>query len=542
MKKKLLFIVVAALLSTASVFAQYVDGGTTGSLTWEVTGTEPNYTLTISGNGAMPDYEWEGNDMFSAFGTAPWFEYHESIATVVIEKGVTTIGNFAFLRYSALTSITISSSVTTIGNYAFCLCSMLVSVSIPNNVITISDGAFSNCTALTSITITNGVTTIGSGAFGSCYALTSVTLPNSVATIGNFAFFYCTALTSVTLENGIITIEGAAFFGCSALTSIIIPNSITTIGNSAFFACTALTSINVDSENPNYSSDDGVFFNKDKTNLLQYPAGKTNNSYTVPNSVTTIERDAFFACTALASITLPNSVAIIGEGAFAYCTTLTSVTALNLTPVGIDSSVFQEVNRSACILTVPTSAVLAYQEAEVWQDFNIIGGGILVNPVSGNQEQGYTIGEGLYQPGKGETATITAVPYSGYKFINWTKDSAEVSTENPYSFTVTEDVELVANFEDEVGIKNLEVSDIKIYPNPTTGKLKIENGELKIENIEIYDIYGRNVGAKFPSNKLEGWQPQADGVVFNISHLPSGIYFVIITTESGVVVKKVVKE
>jgi len=85
-------------------------------------------------------------------------------------------------------------------------------------------------------------------------------------------------------------------------------------------------------------------------------------------------------------------------------------------------------------------------------------------------------------------------------------------------------------------------TSVQVYPNPTTGELRIENGELRIESVEIFDVYGRNVGAKFPSKNLEGWQPQADGVVFNISHLQSGIYFVKISTDEGVVVKKVLKE
>jgi len=93
----------------------------------------------------------------------------------------------------------------------------------------------------------------------------------------------------------------------------------------------------------------------------------------------------------------------------------------------------------------------------------------------------------------------------------------------------------------EAGINELE-NMIEIYPNPTTGELRIENGELRIENVEIFDIYGRNVVTKFPSNLLEGWQPKADGVVFNISHLYAGIYFVQITTEQGVVTKKIVKQ
>ena len=91
-----------------------------------------------------------------------------------------------------------------------------------------------------------------------------------------------------------------------------------------------------------------------------------------------------------------------------------------------------------------------------------------------------------------------------------------------------------------VCLKNLE--NITLVPNPTTGELKIENGELKINNVEVFDVYGRKVGAEFPSNSLEGWQPQADGVVFNISHLNSGIYFVKITTEAGEIVKKVIKQ
>jgi hypothetical protein len=87
-----------------------------------------------------------------------------------------------------------------------------------------------------------------------------------------------------------------------------------------------------------------------------------------------------------------------------------------------------------------------------------------------------------------------------------------------------------------------EEKDFKIYPNPTTGEFKVESLKFKVEGVEVFDIYGRNVGAKFPSNKLEGWQPQADGVVLDISHLSAGIYFIKIITEQGEVVKKVVKQ
>ncbi|MCL2168000.1 MAG: T9SS type A sorting domain-containing protein, partial [Lentimicrobiaceae bacterium] len=85
-------------------------------------------------------------------------------------------------------------------------------------------------------------------------------------------------------------------------------------------------------------------------------------------------------------------------------------------------------------------------------------------------------------------------------------------------------------------------NEITLIPNPTTGELQVTSYGLQVTDVEIFDVYGRNVGAKFPSNKLEGWQPKADGVVFNISHLQSGIYFVRITTEEGIITKKIVKQ
>jgi hypothetical protein len=211
------------------------------------------------------------------------------------------------------------------------------------------------------------------------------------------------------------------------------------------------------------------------------------------------------------------------------------VTNLNPEPIDISSfGVFFVVAISTCTLKVPTSAVFVYQNSEVWQDFNIIGGGILVNPVSGNPEQGYTIGEGLYQPGKKETATVTAVPYRNFKFVNWTRGGVEVSSDNPYSFTVTEDIELVANFEEEVGINNFELTTIKIYPNPTTGQLKIVSEEMRIDNVDIFDVFGKKV---FSQKFL-----MLSEIGMDILHFPAGVYFVRIQTETGEVTKKVLKE
>jgi hypothetical protein len=319
-----------------------------------------------------------------------------------------------------------------------------------------------------------------------------------------------------------------------------------------------LTSINVESENNYYVSEDGVLFNKNKTTIIQYPAKKTGTTYVIPNSVITIEGWAFRHCLELTSITIPNGVTIIREETFRYCSALTSITIpssviaiemmafsmcsaltsitnLNPVPVDIDYyyenwSVFSGVNQNECTLTVPTSAVSAYENAVVWKEFNIVGGGILVNPTSSNNEQGYVTGNGLYEGGGKSTATVTAFAYTGYKFVNWTKGGIEVSTNNPYSFTVTEDVELVANFEEGVGIVETVLPNINVYPNPTTGKLRIEGEELRIENVVAYDVFGK-------IQKIEKLKNAID-----ISHLSTGIYFVKIRTEAGEVVKKVLKE
>jgi hypothetical protein len=206
-------------------------GGTTGPLTWSFA----DGTLTISGTGAMPNYSYTG----------PWYSSQNSIRTVNIDDGVTSIGAWAFIGCLNLTSITIGNSVTTIGLNAFSGCSSLTSITIGNSVTTIGQSAFGHCYSLTSITIPNSVTTIGGSAFDFCESLTSVTIGNSVTTIGGDAFYGCTSLTSITIPNSVTTIGGRAFHDCSSLTSITIGNSVTTIGGQAFWGCSSLMNVTV---------------------------------------------------------------------------------------------------------------------------------------------------------------------------------------------------------------------------------------------------------------------------------------------------------
>ncbi len=196
-----------------------------------------------------------------------------------------------------------------------------------DGTITITDckGSASGAITIPSEIDGKSVTSIGEKAFWGCTGLTSVTIPNSVTSIGDWAFDGCTGLTSITIPNSVTSIGNWAFGGCTGLTSITIPNSVTSIGR-AFDGCTGLTSINVASENNYYSSNNGVLFNKKKTELIRYPEGKSQTSYTIPDSVTSIGGNAFRRCSSLTSITIPNSVTSIGDRAFVGCTDLKSIT------------------------------------------------------------------------------------------------------------------------------------------------------------------------------------------------------------------------
>ena len=173
----------------------------------------------------------------------------ESVEHEGTAYSVTSIGEGAFNRCSALTSVTIPNSVTSIGGAAFSGCSGLTSVTIGNSVTSIGTSAFSGCSALTSVTIPNSVTSIGSFAFKDCSGLTSVTIPNSVTRIGDWAFRDCSGLTSVTIPNSVESIGPSAFYGCSGLTSVTIGNSVTSIGEEAFANCSELLDVYCYAEN-----------------------------------------------------------------------------------------------------------------------------------------------------------------------------------------------------------------------------------------------------------------------------------------------------
>ena len=229
----------------------------------------------------MKNYDYDSNQ-------SPVYN-NSDVKKIVIEDGVTSIGDYAFRGCSSLTSITLPDSVTSIGDCAFVFCVGLSSITLPDSVTSIGDSAFKNCSSLTSITIPDRVTSIEPYAFDNCSSLTSITIPNSVTSIGASAFYNCRSLTSITIPDRVTSIESRAFTGCSSLTSITIPDSVTSIGYATFTGCSSLTSI------------------------------------TIPDSVTSIGYATFAGCSSLTSITIPDSVTSIGESAFSNCSSLQTI-------------------------------------------------------------------------------------------------------------------------------------------------------------------------------------------------------------------------
>ena len=321
MKKKmkkwflLLFVVAAmtGMIQISSTAAGKKSGTCGDNLTWVL---DEKGTLTISGTGKMEDYEyWE-----SAWGCD--YDYADEIVSIVIEKGVTTVGNYAFCELQNLANVQLNDGLVSIGDGAFEGCWQLSKINLPSSIIAIGKSAFSCCN-LTSIEIPAKVTSIEEDTFLYCDKLTNVSIPSDVTYIGEYAFA-CSGLTSIEIPSKVTRIENGTFLGCGKLTNITIPSNVTAIGKEAFRDCSSLEKVIVQGENQNYSSKDGVLFNKDKTIIIYYPNGKSGESYTIPSGVKTIAKYAFGSNEFLKSLTIPASVTTVessslGDSWGEYC-------------------------------------------------------------------------------------------------------------------------------------------------------------------------------------------------------------------------------
>ena len=211
-------------------------------------------------------------------------------------------------------------------------------VIIQEGITSIGQYAFRNCSSLTSIVIPEGITSIYSSAFHGCGGLTSVSLPSSLTSIKDWAFYGCSGLTSVSLPSKLRSIGPYAFSGCRSLTSVIIPEGVTSIGDSVFSSCSSLQ-ITVAIDNANYSSHEGSLYNKSQTELIRGSGGVS--TVTILDTVTSIGNDAFSGCRSLTSITIPEGVTSIGGDAFSGCSGLTGELKIPEGVTSIYSAAFQ---------------------------------------------------------------------------------------------------------------------------------------------------------------------------------------------------------
>lgn len=293
-----------AIISSFGTAATSGDFGENNCLHWEVsTGVLSGKTLTISGTGAMPDFNFpEGNlapwwnyealGMLTSFGN---FKLEGELKKVVIKDGVTNVSNYALFFLPAATQITLPESVTSIGRYGIAMCSKLTGMSIPKSVTEIGDFGLAG-DGLTAVTLPDGLQSLGRGAFDTCTSLTNTTLPAAITAVPGKCFADCTKLLTVDYKGEVTAIGERAFEGCKSLTKAPIPATVTELGVSAFNGCVALTDV------------------------------------TLPGSVTAVPDACFQNCTALADMKLPATVTSVGHNAFTGCKALKDVRCYGAPP------------------------------------------------------------------------------------------------------------------------------------------------------------------------------------------------------------------
>lgn len=335
MKKRLLSMILAlsmmlTILPVNAITALAANDSCGANLTYELTQNTDDpgtYTLTIRGGGAMYNY---------SSSTVPWNTQKSKITSVVIENGVTSIGNYAFEDCSALKKLDIPQSVTEIGSKAFLGCSALTSLALPQTVNRIGNTAFQGCSNLETINIPSGVKLIEHDTFHDCEKLKDVTIPADVTLIGYNAFKACKTFRNIKIPEGVTKIDHSAFEDCTQLETVVIPSTATNIRNAAFKNCPKLKSFVFPSGTTQIQP--SVLSGCKNLESVTIPEGVTKifgsafcgcsqelNSVQLPSTLQTIDDMAFYGCDQLSEITIPERVTSIEQSAFERSTKLKSV-------------------------------------------------------------------------------------------------------------------------------------------------------------------------------------------------------------------------
>lgn len=423
MKLRIFTLLMTVVACSTIIHAETISGTCGDNLTWTLS-TEDS-VLTISGTGAMNDFNY-----------APWYSLRSFISSIIIQDGVTSIGNVAFNSCDRLSQVSMPNSITKIGYSSFSQCQVLNSIKLSDNLVSIGSYAFYSCTSLTDIKLPNKLKDIGDAAFDGCYALTQITIPNSVEHIGIYAFDQCglyinnnwnenngfyiddclikanientgqyaikegtrliadnaaqnASMSSILFPNTISFIGVNAFHSCTHLKSVIIPKNVKVLGNGAFYRCTSLEKVIV-SEGVEAigKSSFGDCFN---LSIVQLPASlkiigssafsimgglSQLKEIIIPNNVTSIGDYAFNNCRNLINVIIGENVKEIGTCAFDKCRNLTNI-KLSSGLISIGSYAFRN-NENLQDITLSDSleyiGIGAFYNCHELENINIPGG------------------------------------------------------------------------------------------------------------------------------------------------------------------------
>lgn len=441
-----------------------------------------------------------------------------NIVSVTMGNNVTLIGNRAFFGCTALNTITIPNSVISLGNDAFNGCSTMTSISFGSNLNAIGDGTFSGCTGLSSITIPSGITYIGNSAFSGCTGLSSVTIPSGITYLGNGAFSGCDNITTVNYNAEECRNGGGSFMGLSSLTTLNMGNNVRYIPSNMFKNCTGLVTVRI----PDAVTEIGSGAFQGCVNLTNATLGSgltsiSNNCFEdclrlmnvrLGDAVSSIGANAFRNCGIVGELVIPQGVISIGERAFFECYGINSITALGrVAPIlendysdkgpfyGVDSNI---------VVNNPCGTTNMY--AGRWPQFhNFSEMPFLFNAISENISKG-TVTVEQEPTCDNPYALIRATPKVGYHFDHW----SDGNTSNPYSYTATGSVTLIAYFAENVGIASAKLDDNGI-------SITVENGQIVVHGdytglVRVFEIMGRLVASAKAGDALPA--------------MPNGVYIV----------------
>ena len=383
-------------LDTDAIFESFTAAATEGDfgenncLHWEVKGSLlGEQTLTISGTGAMPDFDFPKGNL------APWWNYKAlgmikagigglnlndikidpigNLTKVVIKDGVTNVGSYALFCLPAATQVTLPESVTSIGRYGIAMCSKLTGMSIPKGVTEIGDFGLAG-NGLTAVTLPDGLQSLGRGAFDACTSLTNTTLPAAITAVPGKCFANCTKLLNVKYAGTVTAIGERAFESCRALTAAPIPETVTEIGASAFTGCTALTDVTI----PETVTEIGA---------SAFAGCVALTDVTLPAGVTAIPEDCFRGCIALKDMKLPGTVTSVGLNAFTGCTALKDVRCYGAAPA-VEPGNSEAHSFEPAIVTIHYNPAMNWTlEADgTWQGYKVSSKGACLHTGYGTTE------------------------------------------------------------------------------------------------------------------------------------------------------------